>query len=191
MLVETINRHDSQKKIKLVCVETVINSGKSLSKIHSVPALVLLPENRYLFGKQVFDYLLLPGTGKLLIQSQSSKNKNQQNTSDKSSNDTEPAAFNMNSYGLSDNFSSIDDDNYNEHGDANRLYNWTSINFQQENTNTSVSDSGLSPEFQLNQESRSKKELPDISEFQARRAIELNQNDLNVSTLPPAVASRQ
>jgi len=189
MLLETIHRHDSQKRIKLVCVETVINSGKSLSKIHSVPALVLLPENRYLFGKQVFDYLLLPGTGKLLIQAPPTKNQSQsQNTTDKSI-DAEPAAFNMNSYGLSDNFSSIDDDNYNEHGDANRLYNWTSINFQQEN---SVDTSGgVSSEFQLNQESRSKKELPDISEFQARRAIELNQNDLNVSTLPPAVASRQ
>jgi hypothetical protein len=189
MLIETIHRHDSQKKIKLVCVENLINSGRSLSKIHSVPALVLLPENRYLFGKQVFDYLLLPGTGKLLVQSQSPINVNQQNTTEKSSNDTEPAAFNMNSYGLSDNFSSIDDDNYNEHGDANRLYNWTSINFQQESTNTG-DDGRISQEFQLNQESRSKKELPDISEFQARRAIELNQNDLNVSILPPAVASR-
>lgn len=187
MLLETIHRHDSQKRIKLVCVETVINSGKSLSKIHSVPALVLLPENRYLFGKQVFDYLLLPGTGKLLIQDPPTKTQSK-NTPDKSS-DSEPAAFNMNSYGLSDNFSSIDDDNYNEHGDANRLYNWTSINFQQENSVDS--SDGVPSEFQLNQESRSKKELPDISEFQARRAIELNQNDLNVSTLPQAVASRQ
>jgi len=193
MLVETIHRHDSQKKIKLVCVETVIKSGKSLSKIHSVPALVLLPENRYMFGKQVFDYLLLPGTGKLLIQApQSNTQKDEISTDTQIS---EPAAFSMNSYGLSDNFSSIDnDDNYIENGATDRLYNWTSINLPKDKSNSDgngVSDSSsLSSDFQMNQESRSKKELPDLSEFQARRAIELNQTDLNISSLPPAVTSR-
>ena len=191
MLVETIHRHDSQKKIKLVCVETVIKSGKSLSKIHSVPALVLLPENRYMFGKQVFDYLLLPGTGKLLIQAPQSNTQKDETSTDTQV--SEPAAFSMNSYGLSDNFSSIDnDDNYIENGATDRLYNWTSINLPKDKSNSDgVSESSsLSSDFQLNQESRSKKELPDLSEFQARRAIELNQTDLNVSSLPPAVTSR-
>ena len=67
MLLETIARHDTQKLVKTVSVESIRAAGKEVSKrIHSVPAMMIFPAKDILFGKEVFDYLLLPGRGKLL-----------------------------------------------------------------------------------------------------------------------------
>jgi len=66
MLIETIKNKDKEKTIKLVCVEVFKSNGKNVpSQIHSVPALITLPNKNILFGKDVFDYLLSPSKGKL------------------------------------------------------------------------------------------------------------------------------
>lgn len=59
VLLDTIKRFDKSNYIKLVSVDTLRNLKKPIDKIHSVPALYLLDSKKYLFGKEVFDYLIL------------------------------------------------------------------------------------------------------------------------------------
>jgi hypothetical protein len=66
MLLETIKRHDQRGVIKTICLESLTVAGKPVPpQITAVPALMLMPAREFLFGKHVFDYLLLPGRGKL------------------------------------------------------------------------------------------------------------------------------
>lgn len=67
MLIETLARHDSTGMIRRVSIEALRARGQQLPpQITRVPALVLMPSKQVLFGKEVFDYLLLPGTGVLV-----------------------------------------------------------------------------------------------------------------------------
>jgi len=184
MLLNTIKNYDTDGTIKLVCVEAVLKSGKTLPKIHSVPALLTFPAKELLFGKEVFDYLFLSGRGKLLNARTAPENSVNPKV-EPTANGAEPSPFNMNSMGLSDNFSAIDDPVYNDSGDAHRLYNWSSINDVGSTSQVSqMMDAGML------QESRTKKELPDISEYKARRDLEIDMRDLNVSTMKSAVPTR-
>jgi hypothetical protein len=180
MLLETIQRHDNDKKVKLVCIEAVFKTGRTLPQIHSVPALMLYPTKQLLFGKSVFDLLLLPGKGRLLVSGAGPKKQETQVSNHTLS---DPSAFSMSRSSLSDTYSCIDDESQNETGDVHRKYNWTSIS----DTFTPPLDT---TKFDMNQESRTKKELPDISEFQARRSMELSQQDINLASLPPAISGR-
>ena len=183
MLLETIQRHDNEKLVKLVCIEAVFKTGRSLPQIHSVPALMLYPVKQLLFGKSVFDYLLLPGKGRLLVSGAGPKKQEPQESNHEQQNASDPTAFSMSKSSLCDTYSCIDDDSQNEIGDVHRKYNWTSI------SDTFTPPMDIS-KFDMNHESRTKKELPDISEYQARRSMELSQQDLNLSSLPPAISGR-
>jgi len=124
MLLEHIKRYDKEKMIKLVSVDSLRTRNIQLDKkIHSVPALMLIPSKEVLFGKAVFDHLLLPPRG-LLCSGQSTRNdkntkkENVLEAPDGAINkptlevgkDDEPSAFSLNSGSiLSDNFSNIDD----------------------------------------------------------------------------------
>lgn len=67
MLLESIKRHDKDKQVKMVCIEAVRSKGMKIDpKIHSVPAMFFPKTNDVLFGKEVFDFLFLPGRGKLV-----------------------------------------------------------------------------------------------------------------------------
>lgn len=204
MLLETLQRHDANNIIKVVCVESVYKAGKTLPKVHAVPALMVFPQKTLIFGKEVFDFLLLPGKGVLLMPAKprASSGGSMQNQSQ--DNAAEPSAFNMMSRGLSDNFAALEDDplhdSYNQAGDAHRLYNWTPISEHSDISDaTFVTGSAPSqpsaskpptPDFSMNTESRTKKELPDLSEYKARRDMELTQTDLNISQLPPSLSGR-
>ena len=192
MLINTLDKHDTTNKIKRVCIDTL---PKQLPQIHSVPALMTLPEKTILFGKQVFDFLLLPGKG-LLVKPQPSQQQPQQPQqpsvgSDPNQNDGQsqgqgqtqaqigdPIAFSiLGSRGLSDNYAPIDDEVI-PGGNQDRMYCWSTIDEQGQMT------------LDMNQEVRTKKELPDLSALQTQRALDLTQNDLNIGTLPPAIAAR-
>lgn len=140
MLLEHIKRYDKDKTIKLVSIDDLRNQNINIeSKIHSVPAFMILPSKELLFGKAVFDHLLLPGRG-ILCSSQNTRmdktgiggagvggsGENDiiplNNTS--SDNDLEPLAFTLNSASFSDNFSIIEDETK-ELNDKN--YNWDFI----------------------------------------------------------------
>lgn len=104
-------------------------------KIHSVPALMFLPSKEIIFGKAVFDYLLLPNRG-FLFSNNSTRDKEQNEVSSSINspvplNNTldpnEPMAFALGSI-LSDRFSIIDDDNNNSMNiNNNKIYNWTNL----------------------------------------------------------------
>lgn len=175
MLLDTIKRHDTKSMIKLVCVESLMQIGRKVPpQIHSVPAMIL--ENKsMMFGKQVFDYLLLPGRGILLAQSSSPS------TPSDTSNSDEPSAYSLGS-SHSDQFSMIEGESTD--GLFDRSYVWTNI--------TEKSDS-LNPRenMPIQEETRSKKELPDINAIREQRQLELQQEShLNISALPPPTSTR-
>jgi hypothetical protein len=140
MLLEHIKRYDKDKKIKLVSIDDLRNKNINIeTKIHSVPAFMILPSKELLFGKAVLDYLLLPGRGILCSTQNTRLDKTQTgNSSDgisitggndvlplvNTSNDDEPSAFTLNSTSFSDNFSIIEDETK-ELNDKN--YKWDFI----------------------------------------------------------------
>jgi hypothetical protein len=139
MLLEHIKRYDKEKSIKLVSIDDLRNKNINIEgKIHSVPAFMILPSKELLFGKSVFDHLLLPGRG-ILCSTQSTRlDKTSgggsgtgtgegdiiplKNTT--SDSDGEPLAFTLNTASFSDNFSIIEDESK-ELNDKN--YNWDFI----------------------------------------------------------------
>ena len=149
MLLEHIKRYDKEKVIKLVSIDDLRNKNINIeSKIHSVPAFMILPSKELLFGKSVFDHLLLPGRG-ILCSTQSTRldkavsGENDMiplaNTGNGTvgagsisggsggtgdSDSSEPMAFTLNTASFSDNFSIIEDESK-ELNDKN--YNWDFI----------------------------------------------------------------
>jgi hypothetical protein len=148
MLLEHIKRYDKEKVIKLVSIDDLRNKNINIeSKIHSVPAFMILPSKELLFGKAVFDYLLLPGRG-ILCSTQSTRldkvvssendmiplantgngtlgsGSSGTGTASGDSSDCEPMAFTLNTASFSDNFSIIEDETK-ELSDKN--YNWDFI----------------------------------------------------------------
>ena len=146
MLLEHIKRYDKEKVIKLVSIDDLRSQNINIeSKIHSVPAFMILPSKELLFGKAVFDHLLLPGRG-ILCSSQNTRMDKTgvggaagaagagiggngdndviplNNTS--SENELEPMAFTLNTASFSDKFSIIEDETK-ELSDKN--YNWDFI----------------------------------------------------------------
>jgi len=172
MLLDTIKRHDPDRRVKLVCIETL---ARVPSVIHSVPALMTLPEKKCMFGKAVFDYLLLPGSGKLLVAQPQQKQaeQNQEGSSD-------PAAFVLGA-GVSDNFSM-----YEEHAGDNlgdRVYAWATLQDQSSSVN--------SQNMPFQEDTRTRKELPDVDYIRQQREIDLRGEQLvNPGSLPPPTATR-
>jgi hypothetical protein len=135
ILLDTIKKHDTKKTIKLVCVDTKIGFVKH--KITNVPALMFLPTKEIIYGKAVFDYLLLPNRG-YLFTSNSTREKPQNTNNENSSINSpiplnteekpdEPSAFSLGSI-LTDHFSNITDDNINSMSINNdKLYKWDFI----------------------------------------------------------------
>ena len=138
MLLEHLKRYDKEKIIKLVSIDELRSKNMNIeSKIHSVPAFMILPSKEILFGKAVFDHLLLPGRG-ILCSTQSTRldksaSGSATGTSDSdvipltntsSDKEDEPLAFTLNTASFSDNFSIIENDTQ-ELNDKN--YNWDFI----------------------------------------------------------------
>ena len=130
ILLETIKKHDSKKTIKLVCIDSKINILKN--KITNVPALMFLPSKEIIYGKAVFDYLLLPNRGYLFTNSNTrEKNITTDNSSinapvplNTENKSDEPSAFSLGSV-LTDNFSNINDDNINSMNiNSDKIYRW-------------------------------------------------------------------
>ena len=133
VLLDTIKRHDTKKTIKLVCIDTIVNVIKN--KIKSVPALMFLPTKELIYGKAVFDYLLLPNRGYLFTSNSTREKSNDTQNSSMNSpiplntqqeNPDEPSSFSLGSI-LTDNYSDINDnniiiDNTNPNRDTRKLY---------------------------------------------------------------------
>ncbi len=173
VLLDTIKRHDTKKMIKLVCIDTRIQTIKD--KITKVPALMFLPNKEIIYGKAVFDHLLLPNRG-ILFTSNSTRDKsdNNQNSSltapvplNNQTEANEPLAFSLGSI-MSDKFSDINDDNVNSVNlNSNRVYGWDLITNDNQNKPpppTDINSGGINT-----RESKSDKKLPSIEELTKER----------------------
>jgi len=173
MLLDNIKRYDKEKKIKLVSIDELLTKNINIeNKIHSVPAFMILPSKEILFGKDVFDHLLLPGRG-LLYQDQNTRleNKITLNSEKTENNDIipistkeegEPMAFTLKSFNFSDNFSSLEDC---EEELKDKNYNWDFIS-----NDKNISDGIKLIDTSTNNDEKSTKEkLPSLEELQKIR----------------------
>jgi len=153
---------------------------------------MVISDQTFLYGKQVFDYLLLPGAGKLIIQpsdpntNMASNKTNPQSQGGAQNILDEPLGFSISVNGMSDGFSLIEDIEEIESnmGNNDRVYNWTPIG--------SVTESSNDQQFvDMNQDVRSRKELPSLASLQEQRSMDLNKPSVvNPNSMPNAVSSR-
>jgi hypothetical protein len=167
VLLDTIKRHDTKKTIKLVCIDCKISLIKT--KITNVPALMFLPSKEIIYGKAVFDYLLLPNRG-YLFSNNTTREKDKTpssitapiplNTSTPDAN--EPMSFSLGRIG-NDTFSDINDNDFNSINiDTNRNYVWELIDNK---NNNQVPIQNLSEEYKT----KSEKKLPSLEELTKER----------------------
>lgn len=177
MLLEEVKRHDPDGRVKRVSIEALRASGKPLPPaLHSVPGLLTLPQKNWLFGKAVFDYLLLPGRGKLLGGSGGDRDAPPP-PGPKSPGGVgpagEPAAFGFGS-GLSDSFAGIADDSHTlDNGLADRAYMWAAIHDMPAQhpvaAATLAASGGALPPAVAPTETRARKGLPSLEEVRRLR----------------------
>jgi hypothetical protein len=180
VLLDTIKRHDTKKTIKLVVIDAIIN--KISHKIKAVPALMFMPSKEIIYGKEVFDYLLLPNRGYLFT---TNNTRDKQETSSITSpiplnikeRPDEPIAFTLGSIS-SDNFSDITDDNINSMNiNDDKLYKWGLVNEisdTNDNGNGNVNGNGNGNGNDVNNNKiidndKMSKKLPSIDELQKQR----------------------
>jgi hypothetical protein len=191
VLLDTIKRHDTNKTIKLVVIDAIVN--KISHKITAVPALMFMPSKEIIYGKAVFDYLLLPNRGYLFTNS-STRAKQETPSSitspiplNKSEKSDEPMSFSLGSI-LADNFSDITDDNINSMNiNVDKLYKWgfvdeTSDTYNNTNGNGNVNgnsnvngnvngngNGNASNNSKTYDSEKTSKKLPSIDELQKQR----------------------
>lgn len=186
MLLDTIERHDTNKMIKIVSIEALRAQGKAVpAQITAVPALILLPAKTVLMGKNVFDYLLLPGKGKLLTHVGGGPTQEPSGATVVMA-PNEPMAYSISSNGLSDAFAPIDHDaNVAEStldGLTDRAYAWATIDKEDQ--------ASVFANTPFQEETRNKKMLPDLDAIKTQRDMELTQSDLNTTHLIPPSCTR-
>lgn len=176
MLLEQIERYKVKNHFKLVNVEKVLSKGLKLpDTVHSVPSLMLMPQRQVFVGKPLFDYLLLPNKGLLFRLNDPQKTPTSDTggtTSQISSGEPEAFGFLNQSAEI---FSFISDEST---MDPHFHRGWSSL--QEEQTAISI------PAESSEKETKSKKNLPDVSALRAERDLDI-QNYLNNSSVPPAV----
>ena len=124
-------------------------------RITHVPALLIKETDRIIFGKELFDYLLLPGKGVLLIAKPTTTNKNE--------NSDEPSG--LDSY-ISQSYENIDEkDNYL----TGPVTVWENL----ENENKKEIINNEKP-IGNNDTEKTHKELPSLSEIQKMRELDLH-----------------
>lgn len=157
LLIENITRYSAEKYFKMVDVSHY--KTKMPPQIHSVPAMMFKETKKLIFGKQVFDYLLLPNKGFLLT----FKAEDPSAPSLEPTTDT-PASFSLfnNTSSFGDNFAFIGESQENEM--AEKSYTWCSIT---ENIKIETPDD---PNVE---KGTTKKDIPDIATLRSERENEI------------------
>ena len=155
MLIETLKTLDKQKLVKLISVDYLKSNQIIFDvRITHVPAMLLPEFNKIIFGKEVFDHLLLPGKGVLLKPS----NTNTQSAVDLS----EPSG--LDSF-ISQSYENIDEnDNYL----TGPVTIWENLD-----TQTNVIQPNIKPIGNTDTE-KSNKQLPSLAEIQKMRESALH-----------------
>jgi hypothetical protein len=167
VLLDAIKIHDTKKTIKLVVIDGIVNKIKH--KITAVPALMFIPTKEIIYGKAVFDYLLLPNRGYLFTSTKNTREKSEPNINtsmispipiNQNSNPDEPSSFSLGSI-TTDNYSDITDDNINSMNiNKDRVYRWEML----DNPN-----SNDMPKMMKIDTEKSQRALPSIDELQKQR----------------------
>ena len=168
VLLDTIKIHDTKKTIKLVVIDGIINKIKH--KIKAVPALMFLPSKEIIYGKAVFDYLLLPNRGYLFTLNKNTRDKGEAIPNSSIISPVplnkpeevigEPSSFSLGAI-TADCYSDITDDNINSMNiNKDRLYKWESIE------TTALNEMPKMADFDSEKSSR---KLPSIDELQKQR----------------------
>lgn len=185
MLLDTVKRHDAESAVRLISIEALKHAGKMPSTIHSVPALVTPENKKVMFGKAVFDFLLLPGSGVLLKMQEMKAKKESEMGGRSGGGDGGPAAFSL-GMGLSSDFAVYE--GANEDVPLNdRPFTWTNFNEIENNAPPPANDS-----TPYQEETRGKISLPDIEYIRQQRDLELRGGEplVNYSNMPPATPTR-
>jgi hypothetical protein len=67
MLLDNVRRLDATGQVKLIDIDALRQTHPNVyQQLQAVPALMLMPSKELMYGKAVFDYLLLPSRGKLV-----------------------------------------------------------------------------------------------------------------------------
>lgn len=123
MLVDSIKRYNGLDHMKLVNVENYKAKGVSIpAQIHSVPALLFPESKKVIFGKQVFDFLLLPSKGFLFNLPKKNGGESSGGGMEGGGNG-EPLSFSLTN-SSSDAYSFIEADK----PDPHKMYGWSDIN---------------------------------------------------------------
>jgi|APGre2960657373_1045057.scaffolds.fasta_scaffold00081_33 hypothetical protein len=164
MLLDSVKRYDTNGAVKLCCVEQIRKSNpKVLQRISMVPALILSPtggSKEILFGKDVFDFLLLPNRGRLMQPSLSKKEESPQSiTTSAPINVVQDGPDGFELTASAGNFTFIE----NEAEIPNALgHLWSSVN-----EDKPIGE--LAPTQAINSDQRSKKDLPTMESIMAQR----------------------
>ena len=160
MLVDSIKRYNAADYFKFINIENYKAKGIEIpKKVHSVPALMFLDNTKtVMFGKQVFDFLLLPTKGYLFNLPKKEKESSNHKSDEE---DGELVPFQFSGSASGDAFSFIEEE---QTPDKHKAYNWSGI---QDAPSISISNDTL------NVQTRSKKGLPDLGTLQSDRDLEL------------------
>ena len=160
MLIDTIKKHNAEDTIKFVSIDNLRSNGVKLnSRIHSVPSIFFKEQDRFIFGKEVFDYLLLPGSGILL--KQPTKKMNGENTIQNNDLDSKDPVG-INSY-VGQSFENLE----NENELIGNISMFDTINGDQDNKD-------IKPIMNIDDNDKSHKKLPSMEQIMKDRELELN-----------------
>jgi thiol-disulfide isomerase/thioredoxin len=181
MLLEQIERYNKKNLFKLVCVEKIKSKNMSLpSEVQCVPTLFIKSQKKYIHGKNLLDYLLLPSKGLLLTSNNENKSTNNNDTNSINNNNIEePIAFGFGS-SSGDIFSFIEENN--DDMNKHKQTIWSSID---DNVQIITNEQILKTSDESNKNS-----LPDVSQLRAERETDI-QNHLNSTPVPDIVIRPQ
>ena len=162
MLLQTLKIHDKDKKIKLLSIDYLkSNNYKIDHRIKHVPALLIINENRYIFGKNILDLLFIPNKGILLNNNNDNNNNNNDNNDNTILNNQNLNEPNGLFSDISQNFESIDNIN----NVIGPISIWEEIN-NNDNDKIIINNQEI---IANDDTDKSHKKLPSIAEIQEMR----------------------
>lgn len=176
MLIDSVKRLDVNGTIKLYNIDKHVRPAL----IKSVPALTILPSKDILYGKQVFDHLLLPSRG-ILVTGGAKPTAPIGPTVQTPQGPSEPMGFASSKSSMSSNFASFTDDRNDPLGSQSDSWAWmgdiienkeVSNATPSQNNNGSGSGNTNSP-FGIETRDLSSKALPDMESILQRREQDL------------------
>lgn len=169
MLIDSVKRLDANSKIKLYNIDSYTRP----KRISSVPALLILPEKNIIYGRQVFDHLLLPGRGVLVTGGESQPSASAASTSE----NREPVGFSTIKARTSSSFAKIDETEAIPLGSHSDSWAWMGADetkpTPKPTTQTTTQSSKQGSPFSIETRDTSARALPDISDIMARREHDL------------------